>query len=96
MKKVNYGIDAPKVIRNMIDIGILLFIIFILLSFGLFPQIASFKVTVISTAICLLIVSFLMIAYSRYGKFRHKDRIINLHQWKGNEKVLDIAQDWDY
>ena len=91
MKKVNYGIDAPKVIRNMIGIGTLLFIIFILLSFGFFSQIASFKVSFLSTAICLLIYSFLMIAYSKYGKFRHRDRIINLHQWEGNEKVLDVG-----
>ncbi|MEO6837394.1 MAG: class I SAM-dependent methyltransferase [Ginsengibacter sp.] len=91
MKKINYGIDAPKVIRNLIVIGILLFIIFILLSFGLFPAISVLKFSFLSPAIFLLIAGFLMIAYSRYGKFRHRDRIINLHQWKGNEKVLDVG-----
>ena len=91
MKKINYGIDAPKVIRNQIIIGILLLIIYVLLSFGLLPEIAFLKPSFISAAICLLIASFLMIAYSKYGKFRHRDRILQLHQWKGNEKVLDVG-----
>jgi hypothetical protein len=91
MEKINYGIDAPKVIRNQIIIGILLLGIYIVVSLGFLSAIAFLKISFLSSAIFLIIASFLMIAYSRYGKFRHRDRIINLHQWKGNENVLDAG-----
>ena len=91
MEKINYGIDAPKVIRNQIIIGILLLGIYIVVSLGFLSAIAFLKISFLSSAIFLIIASFLMIAYSRYGKFRHRDRIINLHQWKGNENGLDAG-----
>lgn len=91
MEKVNYGIDAPKVIRNLVGIGILLLIIYTLLSFGLFPQINFIKPSFLATGICVLIAGLFMLAYSKFGKFRHRDRILKLHQWKGDEKVLDIG-----
>ena len=91
MKKINYGIDAPKVIRNLLGIGVLLLLISFLLWFGFFPQINFLWVSFLSPAICLIIAGLLMIAYSKYGKFKHKDRILKLHQWKGDEKVLDVG-----
>lgn len=91
MKKINYGIDAPKVIRNLIGIGILLLIISILLSFNILPEINFLKPSFLSTAICLLIAGFFMLSYSKFGKFKHRDRILKLHPWKGDEKVLDVG-----
>ncbi|NVO19220.1 MAG: class I SAM-dependent methyltransferase [Bacteroidetes bacterium] len=32
-----------------------------------------------------------MLLYSLYGKLRHRDRILNMVNWKGNEMVLDIG-----
>ena len=91
MRKVNYGIDAPKVIRNLFVIGVLLLVIYISLSFNFFGPINFLKPSILSTGICLIIASILMIAYSKYGKFRHRDRILKLHQWKGDEKALDVG-----
>ena len=91
MEKVNYGIDAPKVIRNLVGIGTLLLIIYVLLSFNLFPQISFLKPSFLAPSICLLIAGFLMLAYSKLWKFKHRDRILKLHKWKGDEKVLDIG-----
>ncbi|MEO8819728.1 MAG: class I SAM-dependent methyltransferase [Ginsengibacter sp.] len=91
MKKINYGIDAPKVIRNLILIGILLLLIYALLEFGFLPQINDFKFSFLSPAVCLIIAGLLMIAYSKYGKFKHRDRILKMHEWKGDEKVLDVG-----
>ena len=91
MKKINYGIDAPKVIRNLLGIGVLLLLIFLLLWFGFFPKINFLWASFLSPAICLIIAGLLMIAYSKYGKFKHRDRILGLHQWKGDEKVLDVG-----
>lgn len=91
MKKINYGIDAPKVIRNLVGIGILSIIIYILLSFNFFLQINFFKPSFFSMGVCLLIPGFLMLAYSKFGKFKHKERMLKLHQWRGDEKVLDVG-----
>lgn len=91
MRKVNYGIDAPKVIRNLILTGILLLILFFLLSLDFFSFINFLKPSFISTGICLIIAGLLMVSYSKYGKFRHRDRILKLHQWKGDENVLDVG-----
>ncbi|MEO9022368.1 MAG: class I SAM-dependent methyltransferase [Ginsengibacter sp.] len=91
MKKINYGIDAPKVIRNLICIGILLLIIYILLSFNILPQINFLKPSFIFPGICLSTSGLLMLAYSKFGKLKHRDRILKLHLWKGDEKVLDVG-----
>ena len=32
-----------------------------------------------------------MLTYAKFGKFRHRERIINLINWKGDEQVLDIG-----
>jgi arsenite methyltransferase len=33
----------------------------------------------------------LMLAYSLWGKYKHRDRMLNLVNWVGNEQVLDIG-----
>jgi ubiquinone/menaquinone biosynthesis C-methylase UbiE len=32
-----------------------------------------------------------MLLYSLRGKFSHRDRILALHQWRGDEQVLDVG-----
>lgn len=92
MKKINYGIDAPKVIRNLIVIGLLLLLCFLFLPDDLFPPVSTIlKQSSFAPGLCLTITGFLMIAYAKFGKFKHRDRILNLINWKGNENVLDIG-----
>jgi ubiquinone/menaquinone biosynthesis C-methylase UbiE len=33
----------------------------------------------------------LMLVYARFGKFRHRDRMLKLHNWRGDEQVLDVG-----
>ena len=33
----------------------------------------------------------IMLLYGTYGKFRHRDRMISMVDWKGNENVLDVG-----
>ncbi len=87
IKQPDYGIDAPKFVRNLFLFSILLggialiipgmnrVLMFILLAFGL---------------LCL-IEGLLMLLYARRGKFSNRDRILDLIQWKGNEQVLDVG-----
>ncbi len=90
--KPDYGIDAPGVIRNLIGIGIGLAILgwFVptlrigALVFGLRPMTWTI-------APCLVIEGILMILYSKKWKFNHRDRMLNMIPWRGDEQVLDVG-----
>jgi len=92
MKATNYGIDAPKVIRNFFVVGLLLLTIACFL-----PSIKisdfEFRLNPIAliTALVFMIEGGLMLLYSKHGKFKHRDRMLNLYEWKGNENVLDVG-----
>ena len=32
-----------------------------------------------------------MLVYSKWGKFRHRDRMLNMIAWRGDEHVLDVG-----
>lgn len=91
MNKVNYGIDAPKVIRTLFLLGTVLMFVAAILSSGKFPAITNLKYSFLSSAIGLLLCSILMILYSKFGKSKQRDRILLMHQWRGDEKVLDVG-----
>lgn len=89
--KASYGIDAPGVIRNLLIAGVLVFI----LPF-VFPvvKIGSFSMDItwlVWSGFYLSLSGFLMLGYSLFGKFKHRDRMLNLVKWNGDEQVLDIG-----
>ena len=92
MKQINYGIDGPKFVRNLF----LFVVIFYALALS-FPRFQIGNVTVntfvlsFSLGSICLAEGLLMLLYARKGKFAHRDRILNLVHWKGNETVLDVG-----
>ena len=91
-QKPDYGIDAPGVVRNLIVIGVAL-----ILSGIAFPIFHIGNVTVLwgRSAIwpgssCTL-GGILMLLYAKWGKFLHRDRILNMVYWRGDEQVLDVG-----
>lgn len=89
MAKIDYGIDAPGVIRNLALCGIALLIIR-----AFTPVIPIGPVKIIHfewTAFWLLATAGLMLLYSKFGKMRHRDRMIRMAALKGNEEVLDVG-----
>ncbi|HZS28093.1 MAG TPA: class I SAM-dependent methyltransferase [Candidatus Angelobacter sp.] len=91
-QKPDYGIDAPGVVRNLLVIGVVL-----ILSGILFPVIHIGQVTILWSASAFwpggsfLLSGFLMLAYAKWGKFRHRDRMLNMISWRGDEQVLDVG-----
>jgi len=90
-KKPSYGIDAPKVIRNLFLTGAFLFI----LPF-FFPSVTLGKVSIniswfIWPGINFMIGGILMLIYALIGKYFHRDRMLDLIDWRGDEQVLDIG-----
>lgn len=92
MKKPNYGIDAPKVIRNLIGIGLLLLCCsFFIKDYWSATVSEIIRTSLFMPAICLISAGVLMILYAKFGKFNHRNRMLNLYNWKGNEEVLDVG-----
>jgi len=91
VKRVKYGLDAPGVIRNLFlaCFGLCGLVIF-------FPLVKIGSVEIDTTGLiwsglgCGL-GGVLMMAYSLYGKFKHRDRMLNYITWKGDEQVLDVG-----
>lgn len=92
-EKPNYGIDAPGVIRNLLVIGVICILVAF---FG--PRtfhVGNVEILLGSSllwlAVFLLVPGLLMLLYSLYGKFLHRDRMLALHAWRGDEQVLDVG-----
>jgi len=90
--KLDYGIDAPNVMRNLFFIGgaCLLFAIFAPspLTIG---KIALGTRSFLWPGGILLAEAFLFLLYVKYGKFRHRDFMLRMHAWRGDENVLDVG-----
>src|SRR5258706_2496951 len=87
MKKPDYGIDAPGVVRNLLVIGALL-----LGGRTFLPApLRSLQRAMLWTGIALVVEGLLMLLYAKWGKFRHRDRMLAAVDWKGDERVLDVG-----
>src|SRR6476661_364207 len=91
-QKPDYGIDAPGVVRNLLVIGAALII-----SGFVFPPIHLGNVTILwsqsafwSGGGCFT-GGILMLLYAKWGKFRHRDMMLNMLRWRGDERVLDVG-----
>jgi SAM-dependent methyltransferase len=89
-QKPDYGIDAPGVIRNLLLIGLtLLAVSFVIARVGnVGPRI---RATFLITGSILVAEGLAMLAYSKFGKFRHRDRMLGRIAWRGDEQVLDVG-----
>ncbi len=90
-KKPDYGLDAPGVIRNLLIIGLAL----VILSFALPPltigrAVIPFWWFIIPGSV-FTIEGVLMLMYSLHGKFAHRDRMLAMVNWRGDEQVLDVG-----
>ncbi len=98
MRKVDYGVDAPGVIRNLFVIGGLLLaaVLFGPRSVGPFrvggtSVMLEVRGMFVGGAVSCLLGGALMILYAEVGKFRHRDRMLAMIPWTGAENVLDVG-----
>jgi arsenite methyltransferase len=88
----DYGIDAPHVIRNLLLSGLGAIVLCLLIpSFWVGKVQVFLYPNLIWTGAWLILPAVLMIIYAKIGKFRHRDRILNIVQWTGKEQVLDVG-----
>jgi len=90
--KPDYGIDAPGVIRNLLVIGVALLVLARFL-----PEVTIGSMSLVLrpmafwTGLACLVEGLAMILYAKVGKFHHRDRMLALINWTGNETVLDVG-----
>jgi arsenite methyltransferase len=90
--KPEYGIDAPGVIRNLILAAVAVPLLsWFVPALHLGPVLILIRPAALPTAILCLVEAALMIHYSKSGKFRHRDRMLKMVEWQGNETVLDVG-----
>ena len=86
----NYGIDAPAVLRNLFLFGGLCLILGFIPHPHIGPVYFSHQMF-FWTAGFLLGEGCLYLLYVKVGKLRHRDFILSLHTWSGDEQVLDVG-----
>jgi SAM-dependent methyltransferase len=91
-QKADYGVDAPGVIRNLFLAGIAALALSRFL-----PSVRVGGVTILvspmfrNMAIGFLLGGVLMLLYSKFMKFGHRDRMLRMVNWRGDERVLDVG-----
>lgn len=87
--KPNYGIDALPVIRNM---ALAALVALVLLSLSLLTDfLGGLRYMFLSLFISFLVSALLMLLYAKFGKFRHRERMLAMIDWRGDEQVLDVG-----
>jgi arsenite methyltransferase len=91
--KPDYGIDAPNVLRNLFLIGGLLILLIFVTPTRLHVGTVNilWHQTFAWTGGFLLAEGLLMLFYVKVGKYWHRDRMMALHAWRGDEQVLDVG-----
>jgi arsenite methyltransferase len=91
-EKADYGIDAPHVIRNLILSGVAVIVLCVLVpKLKIGPVELLLYPGLLWTGGWLIVPGLLMIIYAKFGKYRHRDRILGYVRWKGDARVLDVG-----
>lgn len=92
-RKPDYGWDAPYAARNLSIASVICFILGLLLPHSVHLGPVNFlpKPMFFGTAVLCFVEVLLFWHYVRRGKFRHRDFILGLHAWRGDEQVLDVG-----
>ena len=86
MKRADYGLDAPGVVRNMGMVGISLAVVATVPPVG-----PGLKSAATWMSISFLLSAFAMIASSRFGKMKARDSLLDAVAVKPTDIVLDVG-----
>ena len=91
--KPDYGVDAPNALRNLFLFGFACLLIY---AFGprhlRFGQVTFLPGSMfLSTGLGLTLEALLFLFYVKVGKLYHRDKMLGLHSWRGDEQVLDVG-----
>jgi arsenite methyltransferase len=90
----DYGIDAPRAVSVLIFLGTIggaLAALLYALGPHDHPAVLMIALVLAVVAVDLLIVAAAMLWYSRVGKMRQRDHLLDRIAWRGDERVLDVG-----
>src|SRR4029079_10768409 len=90
----NYGLDAPRAVRNMLIVAALGIILLITRLLGVWSRqdvIAAIARPLTGAGLSCGALALLMIHNSKTGKIRERETYLNKIIWNGNERVLDVG-----
>ncbi len=94
MKRPDYGIDAPGMVRNLLIAGIVALSLLLPALIGFWPGQPWGGLLVglllLCAAYCLGL-GFLVLHASRIGKLSQREHLLDLIPWSGREHVLDVG-----
>jgi SAM-dependent methyltransferase len=101
-KRADYGIDAPKVVRNLLLAAVAGLLVWLSASVGLWSGniplpvpgqtvILSLKDTGLGIGILCLAMAAWMLWDSKVGKLRSSEQLLDRISWRGDEQVLDVG-----
>jgi SAM-dependent methyltransferase len=93
VERADYGVDAPAVLRNLFLFGGLCLLLGLVGPHRLHVGRVVFKLgsTLLWTGGCLVVEGFLYLLYVKKGKLKHRDYMLSMHDWRGDEQVLDVG-----
>ncbi len=100
--RADYGIDAPKVVRNLYIVGSVGLLVWFTTAVGFWSgraiiTVASVEINMelsrvgLGCAIGFLLTGSWMIWSSKVNKVKSRERLLDLISWKGDEQVLDLG-----
>jgi len=97
-QRPDYGIDAPSVVRNLFLVGIIGFLAWAATTlaslsgrFDVPKPVLVLTGMGLTTGIGCSLMGVWMLWYSRVGKLRSRERLLDRIPWSGHEQVLDVG-----
>jgi SAM-dependent methyltransferase len=94
----DYGLDAPGVVRNLIVAAVAGLAVWATVALGLWsgtvrvgPVAIQLTYTGLAVGVTCGAMGIYMVWWSRVGKLRERERLLDRITWKGNERVLDVG-----
>lgn len=94
MTKIDYGLDAPGLIRTFFIASVLVVVAAFVVPHALFERSTfSSVVTVVISMVAAYLFGMgcLMVYWSKFAKVVGRERVLDLVSWRGDEHVLDVG-----
>ncbi len=92
--RADYGVDAPTAVRNLLIVCALGILSLITRVAGLWDRESPFALLgrpLISAGLGCGVMAVWMIWSSKFGKVREREAYLDLLEWRGDERVLDVG-----
>jgi SAM-dependent methyltransferase len=93
-ERADYGVDAPTAVRNLLIVCALGILSLITRVAGVWDKESPFALLglpLISAGLSCGVMAVWMIWSSKFGKVREREEYLDLLQWRGDERVLDVG-----